>query len=459
MKPLRAWQRECIDHAMQRYTCGQQHFLCVATPGAGKTTMASTLASFLLKSGRVDLVICFSPSVAVCSDFRDELEKQTGSSFDGLLGSKGRCLTYHGMLYESDRFWNLFRTQRVFVIFDEIHHCAGNGDTDGNAWGNEIVANIQGVAAYTLALSGTPWRSDGCPVTLLSYTEQGAIRIDYEYTLARAIGDGVCKSPVITLIDNGSIKFESAGIQSSYASIKALMENETVSYFDILDTKDVILFTLRLAHQKLLTLRNLHPRAGGVVICASIAHAHKVQQVLTEIAGDIPALVTSLSEDAQDIIGRYRNGSAPWIVSVGMISEGTNIPRLSVCAHLSRIRTELYFRQVLGRVLRKDGSRIDNGYLYVPSDETMEMHAESIMNEMPSLKPGVCSVTRTLEDPHERTEKTSQQANIRMDESSRNLCDGSGEIIKSVNLLAKNYVASIAFGADFVSKDICFSFV
>ena len=36
-----------------------------------------------------------------------------------------------------------------------------------------------------------------------------------------------------------------------------------------------------------------------------------------------------------------------------MISEGTDIPRLRVCCHLSRIRTELRYRQVLGRILRR----------------------------------------------------------------------------------------------------------
>ena len=32
-----------------------------------------------------------------------------------------------------------------------------------------------------------------------------------------------------------------------------------------------------------------------------------------------------------------------------MISEGTDIPRLQLCCYLSRIRTELHYRQVLGR--------------------------------------------------------------------------------------------------------------
>ena len=48
------------------------------------------------------------------------------------------------------------------------------------------------------------------------------------------------------------------------------------------------------------------------------------------------------------------NNSEKWIVAVGMISEITNIPRLRVCCHLTRVKTELHFRQVLGRILRSN---------------------------------------------------------------------------------------------------------
>lgn len=55
---------------------------------------------------------------------------------------------------------------------------------------------------------------------------------------------------------------------------------------------------------------------------------------------------------ASDKINHFRFNETQWIVSVDMVSEGTDIPRLQVCCHLSRVKTELYFRQVLGRILR-----------------------------------------------------------------------------------------------------------
>ncbi|WP_368506708.1 DEAD/DEAH box helicase family protein, partial [Staphylococcus pasteuri_A] len=40
---LRQWQSKCIKRALKLYT-QQNHFMCLATPGAGKTVMAAELA-------------------------------------------------------------------------------------------------------------------------------------------------------------------------------------------------------------------------------------------------------------------------------------------------------------------------------------------------------------------------------------------------------------------------------
>lgn len=101
---LRRWQSDCIKKAIQKYLSGLNHFLCLATPGAGKTLMASCLAQRLLQTGMVDLVVCFSPSVLVANDFQASLELQTKSRMDGLLGSKGQSLTYQSMLHLDHSF-------------------------------------------------------------------------------------------------------------------------------------------------------------------------------------------------------------------------------------------------------------------------------------------------------------------------------------------------------------------
>ena len=130
---LRQWQAECIRIALAAYQNGTSHFLALATPGAGKTVMASELADQLLKTAQVDLVICFSPSSIVAKDFGESLQVRTQEQFDGKMGARGRSLTYQSLQYLDDSFWLLFDRFRVFVIFDEIHHCEGSNIENANA--------------------------------------------------------------------------------------------------------------------------------------------------------------------------------------------------------------------------------------------------------------------------------------------------------------------------------------
>jgi len=55
---LRSWQNECVELAINKYTASDKHFLCQATPGAGKTIMAASLAKMLFDKGMIDRVIC-----------------------------------------------------------------------------------------------------------------------------------------------------------------------------------------------------------------------------------------------------------------------------------------------------------------------------------------------------------------------------------------------------------------
>jgi superfamily II DNA or RNA helicase len=50
---LRRWQKEAVTAALAKYKTDNPHFLCLATPGAGKTLMASTIAYELMVSGEI----------------------------------------------------------------------------------------------------------------------------------------------------------------------------------------------------------------------------------------------------------------------------------------------------------------------------------------------------------------------------------------------------------------------
>ncbi len=383
---LRAWQTECIDLVIKKYKSNKRHFLCLATPAAGKTTMAAEVTATLFKDDLIDFVLCFSPSKIVAKSLRETMEERTDKFFHGLMGAGGGSFTYQGMPCVDSTIMGLLKSHRVFVIFDEIHHCSGTTPENANSWGQEIITKIQHQAAYTLALTGTPWRSDNTPIVLAEYQPPGnRILCDYVYGLAEAIKDGVCRSPRVVITDSTKISIqENDGDIESYESFSELLNETKCPYQKVIENEAVIRYLIIQANNKLTEIRKVNSNAGGLVVASSIKHANNILNILQNELNVPAVIVTYCENDPTTIIDDFKVGSTPWIVSVGMISEGTDVPRLQVCCHLSRIKTELHFRQVFGRILRAGDSQNEEAYMFMPAEQKLIDYAKRIEEEIPS---------------------------------------------------------------------------
>ena len=452
---LRRWQYEAVEAALTKYETEHPHFLCLATPGAGKTFMASRIAKELMDSGKIDLVFCFSPSVNVATSFQASIESQLKCKLDGLLGSKGRSLTYQSMPSQDLSFWSLLSQYKTLVIFDEIHHCAGDNLDNANVWGQKIIQHIQGEADYTLALSGTPWRSDKVPIALSSYCVDGVIQCDYSYGLERAIQDGVCRIPKIIAVDNDEITLLSGDERERYSSFAELLKQSKCTYQQLLDSSDLITYMIKITAKKINEVRKRQPNSGALVVAATVDHAIKIAEIIKRDTGDSARVVTYLHDGAQDTIRDFREANDKWIVSVGMISEGTDIPRLKVCCHLTRVKTELYFRQVLGRILRSTGVEKDEGFLFIPAEPNLVEYAERVVENIPDantiaieLMTGGITASDEPAQPPSLSDKEKDQKPIEEVVSPIDLASD-GELIEFSDLqpltLAESYDASIGF--------------
>ncbi|NQZ87420.1 MAG: DEAD/DEAH box helicase family protein [Colwellia sp.] len=381
---LRQWQDDCINLALRQYLNGNSHFLALATPGAGKTLMASELADQLLKQNLVDLIICFSPSSIVSQDFSQSLQLRINERFDGLLGAKGHSLTYQNLQYLDDDFWELFEQYRIFVIFDEIHHCAGSNIDNANAWGEQIILNIQDKAKYTLALTGTPWRSDAAPIVLSNYMHpSNKISCDYVYGLAEAIQDDVCRVPQIIAIDNNNISVVDDNETKTFTSFKCLLSQSIIPYQEIIENEAVIKYVISSAQKKLSSIRTKNSDAAGLIVASSVEHAKQIRLLMKACFNEDAVVVTYRENEPTNIIQQFRHAKTKWIISVGMISEGTNIPRLQVCCHLTNIKTEMHFRQILGRILRMTNSKNQEAIMYMPAEPKLLEYAYRVKQDVP----------------------------------------------------------------------------
>ena len=383
---LRRWQAECLELAKVHYLLHSDFFV-QATPASGKTRLAAEMTRWLLEEGHIDFVICFAPTREVVAGIQRTFTVVLNQRFGDTLASVGAAYTYQSMEYHPEDFWTLFTEYRTLTIFDEIHHCAGHDPLLSNTWGQQILQRIQNAATYTLALSGTPWRSDELPIALARYSDpEGKLICDYRYDLKTAIQDGVCRSPRITLIDNPLIRLteenESTASVRAFSSFQQLLSESPVSYEDLLRHNDILNVVLDLGIDRLKKERNSVPNAGGLVVATDIEHAHQIAELLLQ-KGESYVVVTSQTPKAHQLIDQYRYNSTRWIVAVSMISEGTDIQRLCVCAYLSRIRTELHYRQVLGRILRKMGDSDVTAWLYVIAEPLLRKYSQRIADDLP----------------------------------------------------------------------------
>lgn len=380
---LRNWQSECIRSAISKYK-SKKHFLALATPGAGKTVMASVLGKLLYDQGDIDLVFCFSPSSIVAHDFSEALSEQFEAHFDGTIGALGNSFTYQSLSTLGNNVWRLFEKYRVFVIFDEIHHCAGSNIKDANAWGKPIITTIKEKAAYTIALTGTPWRSDALPITLAEYcNESRQIQCDYVYGLKQAIADNVCRIPQVVALDNDQITVVEGDETSHFTSFIDLLSQSIIPYSEIVTNITVIEQLLIHSNNKLNKLRRINNAAGGLIVASSIAHAWQIQLILKQVIGDSAVVVTSDEGNGNELIRSFRYNQEKWIISVGMISEGTNIPRLQVCCYLSNVKTEMNYRQVMGRLLRVTDAPNQQAILFMPAEPKLVEYSYRVAQEIP----------------------------------------------------------------------------
>jgi superfamily II DNA or RNA helicase len=264
-------------------------------------------------------------------------------------------------------------THGTAVLLDEIHHAGEQA-----SWGSAL-RDAFGRAAHRVALSGTPFRSDGTPIPFVTYAG-GMCVADYSYDYASALRDGVCRALVFPL-HGGEAEWISRDGQTMRASFETGLarRHESERLRTALTQANWVGDVLQKAHLRLLAARAAgHRDAGGLVAAMNQEHAAFIADLLHRRTGVRPALVVSDLEDASRRINAFAQSRDPWIVAVHMVSEGVDIPRLRVGVFASNIVTEMYFRQFCGRFVRTAGSAEREAYVFVPDDSRIRALAARI---------------------------------------------------------------------------------
>jgi superfamily II DNA or RNA helicase len=368
---LRGWQR---DAYAEYFRAARRDFLLVATPGAGKTAYALTVARTLLTHREVAAVTIVTPTehlkhqwaqaaagfgIAVDSSYRNS-QGRAGADF------KGVAVTYAQVAAHPALHRQRTENRRTLVIFDEIHHAG-----DALSWG-DAVREAFDPARRRLALTGTPFRSDANPIPFVNYIPDadGSKRSasDYVYGYGPALQDGIVR-PVIFLAYTGEMHWRTRAGDEITASLGTPMTKDQLAHAwrtALNPAGEWVSRVLEAADRRLAEVRRGMPDAGGLVIAGDHEDARAYAGLLRGVTGRRPVVVLSDDPAASRKITAFRDSDERWMVAVRMVSEGVDIPRLAVGVYATSVSTPLFFAQAVGRFVRAR-RRGETASVFLPS--------------------------------------------------------------------------------------------
>jgi superfamily II DNA or RNA helicase len=382
---LRGWQREALPVAEDPE---RGDVLINATPGAGKTLFALTVARRAFDRREVNRVIIVAPTDHLRTQWADAaarfglfLDPTLRNSQEGIRqGTHGYVTTYAQVASAPLVHATRTRQGRTLVILDEIHHAA-----DGQTWGDGLRMAFDG-APRRLSLSGTPFRTGAAEIPYITYdTDTDGSRVsraDYTYSYAQALADGVVR-PVMFAAYTGQARWRNTAGQVVAASLsEGSQRAEAEAWAAVLDPKGQwVRHVIAAVDQRITDLRRAGIRdAAGLILASDQAAARAYAAIATDITGHRPVVAVSDDKDSSRKIDRFRDGTDRLIVAVRQVSEGVDIPRACALGWLTSYRTPLFFAQAVGRVIRAR-SRRESATVFLPAVRPLlalaaEMEAE-----------------------------------------------------------------------------------
>ncbi|HEX3493344.1 MAG TPA: DEAD/DEAH box helicase [Streptosporangiaceae bacterium] len=368
---LRPWQKAAYQ---EYFRVPRRDFLLVATPGAGKTAFALTIAADLLARREVAAVTVVTPTEHLKHQW-SQAAHRVGIALDPAYRNSqgaasadyaGVVVTYAQVAAHPALHRQRTTGRRTLVIFDEIHHAG-----DALSWG-EAAREAFEPARRRMGLTGTPFRSDANPIPFVAYLSEadGSLRsrADYVYGYGPALDDGVVR-PVIFLAYSGEMRWRSRAGDEITGTLGTPMTADQLAYAwrTALDPEgEWVARVLEAADRRLTEVRRGMPDAGGLVIAGDHADARAYAALLRRVTGVRPTVVLSDDPTASKKIAAFSQSEERWMVAVRMVSEGVDIPRLAVGVYATSVSTALFFAQAVGRFVRVR-QRGETASVFLPS--------------------------------------------------------------------------------------------
>lgn len=394
--PRFEWQNRMMSHYFET---DAHTYTINACPASGKTRAVARIARQLLNRHQVQQIIMVVPWLSLRGQTERDAYNEKLALYPDFVNAdttydmgdfQGIVVTYQQLHNAPALFNDMTRKRNTLVVLDEIHHAflpADESDSPevDSKWGQSLTEAFDG-AARIIATTGTLFRSKpGEKIPFIQYDKNATAIADFTYTYAEAIQNGNCRRCEFSEFDGVARWIEphdDADPNRASRAVELSTNDRGVGLSSLYSFTGAFLRPMiKAAHQRLVSIRQSTPNAGGLLIAQSQDAAEHMVQILREVTGTTPVLAISKDPDAPKKIVDFRNATTPWIVAVNMVSEGVDIPRLAVGVWTSRTSTEMFFRQVVGRFARQ-GPGDHRSALYLPAVKPWTEYAQRVEDEI-----------------------------------------------------------------------------
>ena len=414
-------------------------FLLDYCPAGGKTYTALLAAQMLFKKGLIDRVIIVCPTDVVKAQWANQaweyckINLQKSFTNDQTLlpdDTQGVVVSYQAVASQPHLWQRLANEKRTLLICDEIHHC---GTT--KSWGAGLRTAFDQTTRYRFLTSGTPFRSDGDQIPWIEYDEDGYSIAHASLSYKDAVRLGICRAARFDWIDTDCEWLENG--QAHNVRSSELLEDDNRSqgldaaYSYAEGKNDCAIKAIKSTYDNLKHIRDTeYAEAGMLIVAKDIPHAEGYYKLCKQLGITQVKLVhskldgQSTKETLDDIQDFKRRPDLEVIIAVNMVSEGVDIPRLVSAVFFINKSTELYMRQLVGRVTRTTPGYKGIAFVTMVEEHRFKTLAQRIEDE----------AIAGLRDQSEPAEPTDADMDVERDQINRAIT-----IIGSSNAIDAGY--------------------
>lgn len=344
---LRAYQQTCHDKLVEYLKSSVEPCVIDAAPAAGKSFLIAAIADFLYKVSGGKRVLCLAPSKELIEQNAGKY-RLTGEPCSIFSASAGTKSTRHKVVFGSPltvkNAISKFANGYAGVVIDECH-----GITPTIKYIIEEMKRANPMLRV-IGFSGTPFRmGDGY-----------IYRIDPD---GKTLTDDVTRNPYFMkcvhrvsareMLAAGFITPMRIGAVNASRYDTSGLHLNRMGQYDAQDVDRAFVGHGRKTAAIVADVVNQSRRySGGVMLfAATVKHAH---EIMASLPPAISAMVTGDTEkkERNSIIKKYKEGEVRYLVSVGTLTTGFDVPHTQVIALLRKTESSSLLTQIMGRAWR-----------------------------------------------------------------------------------------------------------